>query len=233
MENYYDIADNFFKYNCQMITFNDKNEWLQLRKNGIGGSDLASILGNSPFRNIKDIYMSKIGDVEQINNEAIEFGNYFEPIIFNIFSYKYKDLYAVLDYKNTMFKNIWNPFLQASLDGVLVNKITKEVGILEIKTAQERKGKWYDNYGNRIVPQYYLDQAIHYFNTTNVSYVIFYTCINYKNPINDRDLEFLTPRVYFKKDLEQQCKKALEVCHNFWYNNVIKRVEPNITLSFR
>lgn len=231
--NYKEIADKFFIRSCQMLTFETQEEWLQMRKNGIGGSDLASILGHSPFRNAKDIYKSKIEDVEQITNKAIEFGNYFEPIVFDTFKYKYKSIYEVLDYKNVLFKNIWNPFLQASVDGVLVNKNSLEVGILEIKTAQERKGKWYDNFGNRIVPQYYLDQAIHYFNTTNVSYIVFYTLINYENPTNDRDLEFLTPRVYFKKDLEEYCKQALQECYKFWNDNVLKRVEPNIKLSFR
>ena len=231
--NYYDIANKFFSQNCQMITFDDKEEWLKLRKEGIGGSDLASILGHSPFKNIKDIYDSKVEDVEQISNKAIEFGNDFEDIVFNAFKYKYKNDYEVLNYKNTMFRNIWNPFLQASVDGVLVNKKSLDVGILEIKTAQERKSKWYDNYGNRIVPEYYLDQAIHYFNTTNVNYIIFYTLINYENNSIDRDMEFLTPRVYFRKDLEEYCKYALNECFKFWHNNVLKRVEPNLKISFR
>lgn len=231
--NYREIANKFFSRSCQMLTFETQEEWLQMRKNGIGGSDLASILGHSPFKNAKDIYKSKIEDVEQITNKAIEFGNYFEPIVFDTFKYKYKSIYEVLDYKNVLFKNIWNPFLQASVDGVLVNKNSLEVGILEIKTAQERKGKWYDNFGNRIVPQYYLDQAVHYFNTTNVSYIVFYTLINYENPINDRDMEYLTPRIYFRKDLEEYCKYALNECFKFWHNNVLLRVEPNIKISFR
>jgi len=230
--NYKKIADDFFNRSCQMIKFNNQEEWLKLRQDGIGGSDVASILGHSPFRNAKDIYKSKIEDVEQITNEAIEFGNAFEPIVFESFKNKYKEFYEVLDYKDIMFKNIWNPFLQASLDGVLVNKQTLEVGILEIKTAQERKSKWYDNYGNRTVPQYYLDQAIHYFNTTNANYIVFYTLINYKNSNIDRDMEFLAPRIYYRKDLEELCKQALIACRDFWNNNVLKRVEPNLRLSF-
>ena len=231
--NYYDVANKFFSRSCQMIKFDNKDEWLNLRKEGIGGSDLAAILGHSPFKNAKDIYQSKIGDVEQISNKAIEFGNDFEEIVFNAFKYKYKNDYEVLDYKDIMFRNIWNPYLQASVDGVLVNKKSLEVGILEIKTAQERKSKWYDSYGNRIVPEYYLDQAIHYFNTTNVSYIIFYTLINYENNTIDRDMEFLTPRVYFRKDVEEYCKYALNECFKFWHNNVLPRVEPNLKLSFR
>ena len=231
--NYKEIADKFFSNNCQMIQFDTKEEWLQMRKKGIGGSDVACILGHSPFKNAKDIYKSKIEDVEQITNKAIEFGNDFEPIIFNAFKYKYKNIYEVIDYKDIMFRNIWTPFLQASLDGVLVNKKTLDVGILEIKTAQERKGKWYDSFGNRIVPQYYLDQAIHYFNTTGANFVVFYTLINYENPVNDRDMEFLTPRIYFRKDLDIYCKQVFDECYKFWNNNVLRGIEPNVKLSFR
>lgn len=230
---YKKIADVFFSKNCQMIKFDTKEEWLQIRKEGIGGSDVACILGHSPFKNAKDIYKSKIEDVEQISNKAIEFGNDFEPIVFESFKKKYKDSYEVLDYKDIMFRNFWNPFLQASLDGVLVNKFSLDVGVLEIKTAQERKGKWYDTYGNRIVPQYYLDQAIHYFNVTGANFVIFYTLINYENPVNDRDMEYLTPRVYFRKDLEEYCKYIFNECYKFWHENVLKRVEPNIKISYR
>lgn len=230
---YRQIADKFFSKNCQMISFDTQEEWLQIRKEGIGGSDVACILGHSPFKNAKDIYKSKIEDVEQISNKAIEFGNDFEPIVFNSFKYKYKNIYEVLDYKDIMFRNIWTPFLQASLDGVIVNKNTLDVGILEIKTAQERKGKWYDEYGNRIVPQYYLDQAIHYFNVTGANFVVFYTLINYTNPVNDRDMEFLTPRIYLRKDLTELCKQTYFECAKFWNNNVLKRIEPNIKISFR
>ena len=175
---YYKIALDFFKQSCQVIEFNNKEEWLKLRMNGIGGSDLSGILGHSHWKKPKDIYKSKKEEIPQTSNFAIDFGNNFENIIFEAFKYKYKEYYAVLDFKNVLFKNIWNPFLQASIDGALVNKNTNKVGILEIKTVQERKGKFYDVNGNRIVPDYYFDQAIHYFNTTNVDYIIFYVLVN-------------------------------------------------------
>lgn len=232
MMNSYEYAENFFKQNCELITFENKEEWLQLRKNGIGGSDLACIMGHSHYRNAKDIYKSKKEDVEQISSSAIDFGNDFEPIIREAFAKKYKNIYEVLDFKDTLFRNVWFPFLQASLDGVLIDKRNNEIGILEIKTCQRRKGKWYDMYGNRVVPQDYFDQAIHYFNVTNASYVVFYVLVNYENPENDRDMEFLTPRVYYKKDYLDYCNQCINVCSDFWNNNVVKGVEPGIRLTF-
>lgn len=232
MNKYYEIATKFFKKSCELIEFDTKEEWLQLRKQGIGGSDLAPILGHSRYRNAKDIYKSKNEDVEQINNFAIDFGNRFEPIIFEAFKNKYKDIFAVLDFKNIMFRNIWFPFLQASLDGVLVYKQTEQVGILEIKSCQQRKGKWYDNFGNKVVPQDYFDQAIHYFNTTNAEFVVFYILVNYENPQNDRDMEFLTPRIYWKKDCLDYCNHCLAECDKFWNNYVLKKIEPNNKIVF-
>lgn len=232
MTNYYEYANSFFKKSCQLIKFSDKNEWLSLRQQGIGGSDVGPILGHSTFKNKKDIYKEKKEITEQKHSFAIDFGNEFEDIIFQSFKAKYKNIYAVLNYKNVMFRNIWFPFLQASLDGVLVNLLTKEVGILEIKTAQERKGKWYDSFGNRIVPQTYFDQAIHYFNVTNADFVVFYVLINYENNQQDRSMEFLQPRVYYRKDCIEYMNYVKEECKTFWYNNVLKNIEPNVKLIF-
>ncbi len=230
--NSYEYATNFFKKSCQLIEFDGREVWLELRKQGIGGSDVGPILGHSTFRNRKDVYKDKKETTEQKHSFAIDFGNDFEDIIFQAFKMKYKTMYEVLNYKNIMFRNIWFPFLQASLDGVLVDKRTGQVGILEIKTAQERKGKWYDQMGNRVVPQTYFDQAIHYFNVTGAEFVVFYVLINYEHNEADRSMEFLQPRIYFRKDCLKYMNYVREECMKFWYENVLKNVEPNIRLKY-
>ena len=37
-----------------------KKEWLLKRKEGIGGSDVASILGISPYKSSVSVYMDKV-----------------------------------------------------------------------------------------------------------------------------------------------------------------------------
>lgn len=37
-----------------------REEWLSFRRGGIGGSDVAAILGISPFRTARDIYYDKL-----------------------------------------------------------------------------------------------------------------------------------------------------------------------------
>ena len=54
--NYRELADNFFSQTCEMITFNTRDEWLKMRMDGIGGSDVSCIMGHNTWRNRKDIF---------------------------------------------------------------------------------------------------------------------------------------------------------------------------------
>lgn len=224
--NYKELADNFFSQTCEMITFNTREEWLEMRMKGIGGSDVSCIMGHNSWKNRKDIFRSKQVLEPEITNDAIEFGNDFEPIIFESFKKKYKNTYETLDYKDIMFRNIFIPYFQASLDGVLVEKATNKVGILEIKTVQGRKSKWYYEDGSRGVPEVYLDQAIHYFNTTNAEFVIFYALINYDREDLDRDMEFLKPRRINRDDVKEYMQEVQAECIDFWENYVKKGETP-------
>lgn len=230
--NYREIADNFFKQICELEVFNTKEEWLRMRMRGIGGSDVSSIMGHNNWRTRKDVYRSKYVLDEQITNDAIEFGNAFEDIIFNSFAYKYRNIYETLNYKDIMFRNIFIPYFQASLDGVLVEKATNKVGILEIKTTQYKKSKWYYEDGSYGIPQEYIDQAIHYFNTTNAEFVVFYVLINYERDDVDRDMEFLKPRRINKEDVLPYMKEVQTECMDFWENNVKKGIEPKNRITF-
>lgn len=227
-----EIADNFFSQSCELISFNSREEWLEMRMKGIGGSDVSSIMGHNRWRTRKDVYRSKYVLDPQITNDAIEFGNAFEPIIFQSFKNKYKDTYETLDYKDIMFRNLFVPYFQASLDGVLVEKATNKVGVLEIKTTQFKKSKWYYSDGSNGVPQEYIDQAIHYFNTTNADFVVFYPLINYENADFDRDMEFLKPRRINREDVQDYCNEVMTECVDFWENYVRKGIEPKNRVVF-
>lgn len=47
-----------------------REEWLAYRRQGIGGSDAASIMGISPFRTARDIYYDKLGLVTTAEYEG-------------------------------------------------------------------------------------------------------------------------------------------------------------------
>lgn len=68
-----------------------REEWLDYRKKGIGGSDVAAIMGISPFATIRDLYNNKVGILPAIPKEeesnwvAKEVGHRLEDLVAEIF----------------------------------------------------------------------------------------------------------------------------------------------------
>lgn len=59
-------------------------EWLEARRNGIGGSDAASVLGLNPWKSPLALYNEKIGLLESDSlddKEYVEWGTILEPVI--------------------------------------------------------------------------------------------------------------------------------------------------------
>jgi predicted phage-related endonuclease len=49
------------------------SDWLQYRRNGIGGSDLAAICGISKYKTLLNVYLEKLGEApEDTMSEAAE-----------------------------------------------------------------------------------------------------------------------------------------------------------------
>jgi len=71
------------------ITFKTKEQWLELRKKGIGGSDAPAIAGVSAFSNPIKLWLEKTGQTEPNEpSERMEIGNYVEETIVKIFEAK-------------------------------------------------------------------------------------------------------------------------------------------------
>lgn len=70
-----------------------EEEWLNYRRKGIGGSDAAAIMGQSPFCTKRDLYYDKLGiksvlEEEESNWVAKEVGHRLEDLVAQIFSQK-------------------------------------------------------------------------------------------------------------------------------------------------
>lgn len=67
-----------------------REDWLAFRRQGIGGSDTAALLGISPWRTARDLYYDKLGvaaaslDTED-NWVQLEVGTLLEPLVAKIF----------------------------------------------------------------------------------------------------------------------------------------------------
>ena len=61
----------YLEANIEHNTLNmPKETWLKLRKKGIGGSDASSILNLNPYKSSVNVYMEKIDENIEINNNT-------------------------------------------------------------------------------------------------------------------------------------------------------------------
>lgn len=149
-----------------------REEWLQERKSGIGGSDAAAIIGLNPYKTNIDLWEEKRGikEAADISDKSyVKYGIAMEDILRQSFSVKHPE-YEIIHEENSIIRHPKYPFLFASLDGILVNLETGEKGILEIKTSEilrsMQKEKWK---GDNIPPNYYC-QVLHYMNVTGYTF---------------------------------------------------------------
>lgn len=140
-----------------------KEEWLRYRKQGIGGSDVAAILGISKWNSAIQLWMDKTNQTnEPVEvNEAMEWGTILESVI--------RDHFAMVTGKTVMevkamLQHPEHPFMLADVDGVTTDD-DGNPAILEIKTASEyKRDEWSEG-----VPTYYQTQCQHYLCITGLS----------------------------------------------------------------
>lgn len=145
--------------NCELVmTFKEmetsNDNWLKLRKAGIGGSDAAAILGMTPWKSPYQLWLEKTGEVEAEDistKEVVHFGHVLEQVVADEFCQRADKLvrrcgvYRMKDY----------PFIQGSFDRLLVGE---DAG-LECKTTNSFARTEWDE--GKIPPAYYV-QCQHY-----------------------------------------------------------------------
>ena len=133
-----------------------KEQWLEARKCGIGGSDAASVLGLNPYKSSVSVYIEKVDYIHGVSmsekningckkdssneevNYRMELGNKLEDFVANEFSLK-----TGLKVRNVngILKNDKYPFAIANIDRAVVG----EKAFLECKVTNsysKRCGKW-------------------------------------------------------------------------------------------
>lgn len=151
-------------------------EWLELRQNGIGGSDVGKIIGSTGVsgydaRDYREVFTSK---VEPLTEEEIaeqekghsDFtgyagrGNAWEGHILNRFAENHPELN--ITHCKTSWKHSKETYHLANFDGLMTDENGVPNGILEIKTASD-SSKWKDtSLGLEGVPPAYKYQALWY-----------------------------------------------------------------------
>ena len=122
----------------------NEQEWLAYRRQGIGGSDVAAILGISPFRTARDLYDDKLNIASAVDDTgnwvALEMGHLLEPLVAQIFAKKTG--LEVFQIKK-IFQHPQHPFMLADVD-YFVRLPNGKIAILEIKTTNyNAKDHWW------------------------------------------------------------------------------------------
>lgn len=144
--------------------FDSKNatreEWLKVRKLGLGGSDMAAVLGLSPWRSPIDVWLDKTSDaVEEKESEPMYWGNVLEEVVAQEFAKR--SGYKVRNNNFTLQSEEY-PYLLANIDREIVGL---DAG-LECKTANAFKANEWD--GDNVPDAYYI-QCQHYMAVTGKS----------------------------------------------------------------
>lgn len=197
-----------------------REEWLAYRRNGIGGSDAAAIMGISPFRTARDIYYDKLNVASQEMGEnwvALEIGHLLEDLVARIFAKKTGlHVYQV----KKMYQHPLYLWMLADVDyfAVLPNG---KIAIVEIKTTNfNARSHWWGEDGSEIIPEYYVAQVRHYMAVMNLDEA--FICCLYGNNEDEVIIRHLA------RDLT--CESELifnEEC--FWKENVLAHVPPAYT----
>ena len=188
-----------------------REEWLESRRNGIGGSDASAILGVNPYSSPLRVYMDKIGKGgEEETNEAMRQGTDLEQYVADRFV-EFMEAQGTpkkVRKCNRILQHPDYPWMLANID----REVLKENAGLECKTTSPYSKFKFDE--GEINPHYYW-QCMHYMAVTGAdrwyvsivvlgkSYHVF--CI-------ERD--------------EDAIQTLIEAEREFWEEHVVPRVPP-------
>ena len=197
-----------------------EEEWLAYRRKGIGGSDVAALLGISPWRTARDLYFDKLNIVAVEDNEdnwvALEMGHLLEPLVAKIF--QHRTGYKVYQIKK-MFQHPQYSWMLADVD-YFVELPDGSTAILEIKTTNyNARDNWWLN-GEETVPVYYETQGRHYMAVMNVDRCFF--CCLYGN----NEEETIIREIRRDESYEEE---MIFLEQYFWENHVLTRTPPPYT----
>lgn len=173
-------------------------EWLEMRKTGIGGSDSASALGLNPYRGRYSLYAQKTSEfVDDEDNERMYWGRKLEVPILEAF--EERTLTPVQRYPR-MLRSRKYPWMTVNLDGYT------DGAVVEAKNVGARMvHEWEDDRGGPAVPDHYSLQGQHACVVTGLPGVWFVVLIG------GQELRW----IYVERD-DALCEVLIEALRKFW-----------------
>lgn len=178
----------------------NREEWLAARRNTIGASELAAILGLSPWQSAFSVWAAKTNGITQEENAAMFFGSAAEPAIIEWYRRQHQE-YRV---EHNQYKTWTRGHLSATPDGFVKSG---GVGLLECKTS----GDWaWDE-----LPEHYYTQVQAQMYCTGLEYCVVAALFR-GNTFVEYDVEI---------DVDAQASIG-EFVEEWWERHIIGGEEP-------
>ncbi len=145
-----------------VIQFDSREHWLELRRLGLGGSDAPAVLNSSPWSSAVSVFADKVlgeqrsGEFMGVegDSEPMYWGRTLEPVILEHYRQE-TQRQAFID--GRLLRSKEHPFMQVTLDGIQRGP-ENEVGFVEVKNTRF----WLKDG----VPEHYWIQMQHQFAVT-------------------------------------------------------------------
>ena len=211
----------------EMKILSSREEWLQNRYKGIGGSEISAVIGCNPYMDNVKLFELKTGriEAEDISEKPyVIYGTRAEEHLRALFELDFPE-YKVEYIENNSFYNSKFPWARASLDGWLIDQDGRK-GILEIKTTEilnsMHREKW-----NHQIPQNYYCQVLFYMAVLEADFCVLKAQLKtvFEGVPYLQTKHFFIERSEVESDIDYLMKKGSE----FW-EYVKKGVKPPLIL---
>ena len=183
-----------------------REQWLELRRRGIGGSDAAAIVGLDRYRSPFDVYADKLGLKPEIpDNEAMRQGRDLEQYVAERFM---EATGKKVRRRNAMLQHPEYPFITANID----RWVAGENAGLECKTTSVLNRCKFSQ--GEFPPRYYV-QCMHYMAVTGAER--WYLAVLVLNKAF---------HVFTIERDEAEINALIEAEKDFWENHIMKQIPP-------
>ncbi len=202
----------------------DRDAWLAARKAGIGGSDIAAILGLSPWRSPVDVWLDKTGQTSDVpENEAMFWGTVLEDVVAKHYSATSGNRVQRI---GQMMRHPTHEWMLGNIDRAIVTpgsrarfdggKLLGADGLLECKTASSYKaGEWGSDGDDDAVPTHYAAQCFWYMGVTGAEWCDIAVLIGGQ--------KYLSKRI--ERD-QSVIDTMIERAEEFWLRHVQEGIAP-------
>lgn len=156
----------------EMKELKTREDWLQNRYKGIGGSEISAVIGCNPYMDNVMLWELKTDrrKREDISDKPfVRYGTEAENHLRELFKLDFPQ-YRVDYVENNTWKNSKYPWAKASLDGWLTDQDGRR-GVLEIKTTEILQSMQKERWNQRIPDNYYC-QVLFYMAVTEADFAV-------------------------------------------------------------